>query len=414
MTQTTADHHQIVIVGGGTAGTSVAASLLRRRDSLDIAIVEPGETHYYQPAFTLVGGGSMTLEQTRQSQEETLPQGTTWIRQAVTGFDAQTNHVTLEDGQALSYDVLVVAPGIQLNWDAVEGLAETLGQNGVCSNYSPDYAPYTWECLQNFRGGRAIFTQPAPPLKCAGAPQKIAYLAADYARRNGFLDDCELHFYSGAGALFSVPDFVPYLRQVAEGYGIAIHLSHELISVDGPNRIARFRQTGADGEVSEVEQPFDLLHVTPPQTAPDFVRNSSLVNADGWVDVHRNTTQHNHYPNVFALGDASSLPTSKTAAAVRKQAPVTVQNILAYLDDREMEASYDGYTSCPLITAYGKVMLAEFMYDQVVTPTLPLSPFKESRFYWWVKKTALPAFYWRGMLRGYEPDIAHKPLSRAA
>ena len=409
MTKTTSPRHQIVIVGGGTAGTSVAASLRRRQPALDIAVIEPSESHYYQPAFTLVGGGTMSLDETARPQQETLPEGISWIQQAVAAFDPKSNCLTLDDGRSLAYDILVVAAGIQLNWDQIEGLTEALGHNGVCSNYSPDYAPYTWECLRHFRGGNAIFTQPAPPLKCAGAPQKIAYLAADHARRNGVLSDSTFHFYSGAGALFSVPDFVPYLEEVAQRYGIGIHLSHHLLSVDGNQRIARFQNTDPAGNQDEIEQPFDLLHVTPPQTAPDFIRSSPLATSEGWVDVHRNTTQHNHYPNVFALGDASSLPTSKTAAAVRKQAPVTVTNILAHLAGRELAASYDGYTSCPLITAYGKVILAEFIYDGVVTPTLPLNPFKESRFYWWVKTTALPAFYWRGMLRGYEPDIVHKP-----
>jgi sulfide:quinone oxidoreductase len=414
MTNQTPHQHQIIIVGGGTAGTSVAASLLRRQPSLDVAVIEPSETHYYQPAFTLVGGGTMTLAQTARRHKDTLPDAAAWIRQPVTAFDPKSNCITLADGRSLAYEILVVAAGIQLNWDQIDGLPETLGRNGVCSNYSPDYAPYTWECLRQFRGGNAIFTQPAPPLKCAGAPQKIAYLAAHHAQRHGVLADSRFHFYSGAGALFSVPDFVPYLEEVAQRYGIGIHLSHHLIAVDGDKRVARFRRTDAAGNNDEIEQPFDLLHVTPPQTAPDVIRSSPLANSEGWVDVHRNTTQHNHYPNVFALGDASSLPTSKTAAAVRKQAPVTVYNILAYLEDRELAASYDGYTSCPLVTAYGKVMLAEFIYDGVVTPTLPLNPFKESRFYWWVKTTALPAFYWRGMLRGYEPDLAHKPLPHKA
>jgi sulfide:quinone oxidoreductase len=414
MSTESTNQHQIVIVGGGTAGTSVAASLLRHRPSLDVAVVEPSDTHYYQPAWTLVGGGVCKLEQTARAQKETLPESATWVQKRVTSFQPDTNRITLADGSTLAYQVLVVAPGIQLNWDQVQGLTAALGRNGVCSNYSPDYAPYTWDCLRQFQGGKAIFTQPAPPLKCAGAPQKIAYLAADHARRNGVLDNSEFHFYSGAGALFSVPDFVPYLEEVAQGYGIGIHLSHELVAVDGDNRIATFRTKDSEGNTRDVEQAFDLLHVTPPQTAPDFVRESPLVNSEGWVDVDRNTTQHNQYPNIFSLGDASSLPTSKTAAAVRKQAPVTVANLLAHLDSAPLEASYDGYTSCPLITAYGKVILAEFMYDAVVSPTLPLNPFKESRFYWWVKTTALPAFYWRGMLRGYEPDIRHKPLKDAA
>ncbi|MGM0434566.1 MAG: FAD-dependent oxidoreductase [Pseudomonadota bacterium] len=402
--------HQVVIVGGGTAGTTVAASLLRQRPELDVAVVEPSEVHYYQPAFTLVGGGTYDMDSTRRAQKETLPETATWIQSAVATFEPDTNQLTLEDGRQVRYEHLVVAPGIKLDWDRVEGLREALGSNGVCSNYSPETAPYTWECLRQFRGGNAIFTQPPPPLKCAGAPQKIAYLAADHLRRNNLSPESNLQFYSGAGALFSVPDFVPHLQKVMDRYAIGVNLGHDLVAIDAERKVARFAAKDANGEATEVEQPYDLLHVTPHQTSPDFVKQSPLANADGWVDVDRGTTQHNQYPNVFSLGDASSLPTSKTAAAVRKQAPVAVKNLLARMDGQALSAQYDGYTSCPLVTAYGKVMLAEFMYDGVVTPTLPLSPFRESRFYWVVKKHLLPPFYWNQMLKGKEPDIAHKPL----
>ena len=404
-------NHQVVIVGGGTAGTTVAASLLRQKPELDVAVIEPSDTHYYQPAFTLVGGGTYEMARTARPQKSTLPGGATWIQNGVATFDPDNNRLTLDDGRSVGYGTLVVAAGIQLDWGRVEGLEAALGTNGVCSNYSPQVAPYTWECLQQFRGGNAIFTQPPPPLKCAGAPQKIAYLAADYARKHELLSQSNFQFYSGAGALFSVPDFVPHLEKVAGRYGIGINLGHDLVAVDGERKVATFQTTDANGEKQNVEQPFDLLHVTPHQSAPDFIKQSPLANADGWVDVDKHTTQHNRYGNVFSLGDASSLPTSKTAAAVRKQAPVTVKNLLSYLDSEALEASYDGYTSCPLVTAYGKVMLAEFIYDGVVTPTLPLSPFKESRFYWFVKKSMLPPFYWNQMLKGKEPDIAHKPLN---
>ncbi|WP_027961553.1 NAD(P)/FAD-dependent oxidoreductase [Halomonas halodenitrificans] len=402
--------HQVVIVGGGTAGITVAAALLRRQPSLDVVIVEPAERHYYQPAFTLVGGGTYDLSRTSKPLREVVPKGATWLQASVATFEPDADAVRLEDGRRLHYDALVVAVGIKLDWGRVEGLVEALGTQGVCSNYSADSVAYTWECLQAFRGGNAIFTQPPPPLKCAGAPQKIAYLAADHLRRQGLEAQSTLKFYSGGGALFSVPDFVPPLERVARDHGVEVTLSHDLVAVDGERQVATFVTTGADGASRRVEQPFDLLHVTPHQCAPDVIRESPLADAAGWVEVDKATTQHVRYPKVFSLGDASSLPTSKTAAAVRKQAPVTVNNLLAQMAGQEPTASYDGYTSCPLVTAYGKVMIAEFVYGGVVTPTLPLDPFKASRFYWVVKKHLLPSFYWGTMLKGKAPDIAHKPL----
>lgn len=403
--------HQVVVIGAGAAGTSVAASLLRQRPGLDVAIVEPSDIHYYQAAFTLVGGGAYSLAKTARPQAQTLPQGARWIRAAADTLQPEHNRITLTDGREIGYDVLVVTPGLKLDWDKIEGLRDTLGRNGVCSNYDPSLAEYTWQCLKQFRGGKAFFTQPPAPIKCAGAPQKIAYLAADYFRKKQIAGQCELRFYAAGGALFSVPDFVPYLEKVARGYNIGLLLNHNLVAVNGDKREATFRFTDSAGDVQEITESFDLLHVTPAQCPQDFVKNSPLANADGWVDVDQHTLQHVRFANVFSLGDSSSLPTSKTAAAVRKQSPVAVANILAHLAKAQLKASYDGYTSCPIVTGYGKVMLAEFVYGGKVTPTLPLSPFKESAFYWQVKKRALPPFYFDYMLKGREGDIAHKPRS---
>lgn len=407
---TQARHHDVLIIGGGTAGTTVAASLLRQRPQLDVAVIEPNDIHYYQPAFTLVGGGTYALEDTARPQAQTLPQGATWIRQAVADLHPDQRLVSLANGTQVHYQSLVVAPGIELNWEAVEGLPEALGHGDVCSNYEPSLARYTWQCIDSFSGGTALFTQPATPIKCAGAPQKIAYLAAHQWRKRPPGEQVDAQFFSGMGALFSVPDFVPHLKNVALNYGIGVNLSHNLIRVDGERRIATFEVSDSEGRTREIEQTYDLLHVTPPQRAPQFVRESALANEGGWLTVDAHRLQNPDYPEVFSLGDASSLPTSKTAAAVRKQAPVLVKNLLAHLDGLPPEARYDGYTSCPLVTAYGKVILAEFTYGGTVTPSLPLNPFKESYFYWVVKKHLLPPFYWRYMLQGREGDVAHKPI----
>jgi|SRR5690554_1664789 len=407
---TAAVQQRVVIIGAGAGGTSVAASLLRKRPQLKVTIVEPSDVHYYQPAFTLVGGGTYKLADTARSQAETLPKKVHWVRQSVTAIVPEQRCLQLADGRQINYDYLVVSPGVELHWGAIEGLLDTLGENGVCSNYDPSLALYTHECIVNLRAGSALFTQPATPIKCAGAPQKIAYLAADYWRKNGVNTAIKPGFYSGTGALFSVPEFVPHLKKVAEQYGIGVFTGHSLVKVDGAKKLATFASTDSEGNTRHFEQEFDMLHVTPPQRAPQFVRDSVLANEGGWLNVDQHSLQNPDYPEVFSLGDASSLPTSKTAAAVRKQAPVLVKNLLAQIDQKPLAAKYDGYTSCPLVTAKGKVILAEFTYGGTVTPTLPLNPFKQSRFYWVVKKYLLPAFYWGYMLKGKEGDIAHKPF----
>ncbi len=399
----------VVIVGAGAAGITVAASLRRKQPALLVTLIDPATTHYYQPAFTLVGAGEFDFARTQRAQSSLIPPGAEWLQDRVTGFLPEQQTVTLASGPQVHYDYLVLCPGIQLDWDRIAGLRESLGRNGVCSNYSPEHVTYTWDCLRNFGGGTALFTQPPAPIKCAGAPQKIAYLAADYWRGRGVSAHARLHFLSAAGALFSVPYFSKALEKVAARHGIEIHLQHNLMAVNGSKRIATFECTGKDGAKTRLEMEFEMLHATPPQSAPDFIKQSPFAGAGGWVDVNPHTLQHVKYPNVFSLGDASSAPTSKTAAAVRKQAPVVVNNLLGLMAGRQPSPAYDGYTSCPLTTSLNTVMLAEFGYDGKVTPTFPLQPDRERRVWWLLKKYGLPPLYWDYMLKGYDWDIPHRP-----
>ena len=397
-------NHDVVIVGGGTAGITVAASLRRRAPkSLDIAIIDPAESHYYQPAWTLVGGGAYSLERTRRSLASLVPAGVRLIRDAVTAFRPDANEVTLASGDVVGYAQLVVCPGLILDWEKVEGLPGALGRNGVCSNYSADHAEYTWACIQALKSGaRAVFTQPPMPFKCPGAPQKIAYLTADHLRRSGLLKSCHVEFHTATPAIFGVPFFAKALTRVAARYGIEVDVSHNLIAVDGAARKATFEVVDGDGKGSRIVVDYDMLHVTPPQAPPAFIRTSPLANEAGWVDVDQGSLQHPKFSNVFSLGDVCSTPNSKTAAAIRKQSPVVVRNILRVRKGEEAVAEYDGYASCPLTTAYGKVIMAEFIYGGKVTPSIPLNPGKERWVNWWIKKTGLPLMYWHYMLKGRE------------
>jgi sulfide:quinone oxidoreductase len=302
----------------------------------------------------------------------------------------------------------VVATGIVLDWDKVAGLRETLGANGVCSNYSPEHAEYTWRCVQDLKPGcHAVFTQPPLPFKCPGAPQKAAYLTADYLRRKGYLNGSKLDFYVHGPAIFGVPFFARELTKVAARYGVATHFQHNLVAVDGPNKTATIEVVGGDDQGKRIDVSFDMLHVSPPQSPPAAIQSSPLANDAGWIDVNQNTMQHTRFPNVFSLGDVCSAPNSKTAAAVRKQAPVVVRNLQNAISGRPLEPGYDGYASCPLTTAFGKVIMAEFIYGGKVTPTLPLDPAKERWINWWIKKTGLPIFYYSYMLRGHEWFLKH-------
>lgn len=393
----TKDHYQILILGGGTAGITVAAQLRRKLKSYDLAIIEPSTKHYYQPLWTLVGAGVFPKEQSEREESAFIPKGADWIQDHVAELHAEQNCVVTGKGRRITYDFLVIALGIQVDWNKIPGLAEGVGKHQICSNYSYQQVDYTWECVRNFKGGTALFTMPNTAVKCGGAPQKIMYLADDHFRKSGVRDRSKVIFASGQGALFAVEKYRKTLEKVADRKSIDIRLKQNLIEIQPEQKIAIFEHLDTKERVTI---PFDMIHVTPPMGPPDIVQSSSLANSAGWVDVDKYTLQHPKFPNIFPIGDCSGLPTSKTGAAIRKQAPVLVKNLIAAMQGKALTAKYDGYTSCPLVTGYGKLVLAEFDYDGQPKETFPFDQSKERLSMYWLKAYALPRLYWHGMLRG--------------
>ena len=396
----TAMKHQILIIGGGNAGISAASQLLRKQSGLDIAIVEPSEQHYYQPAWTLVGAGVYDIKDTERTEASVMPKGVTWIKERAQSFEPESNRVILGNGVVLTYDYLVVAPGIQINWDAVIGLKEAVGTNGVCSNYDFKQAPYTWECLKNAQGGNILFTNPNTPVKCGGAPHKIMYLAADYFRKQGTLGKFNIQYWSAGSRMFGVEKFEKTLLKVIERGNIKTHFKTHLVEIHAAQKRARFEYLDGDKKGESEWVNYEMIHVTPPQSAPDFLKNSPLANAAGWVDVDKNTLQHVRFANVFSLGDAAGLPTAKTGAAIRKQVPVMVENLLHVMKQETLNPAYDGYSSCPLVTGYGKLVMAEFDYDNNPKETFPFDQSKERYSMYFLKRYMLPWLYWNQILPG--------------
>ena len=391
------EQHDVLIIGGGTAGITVASQLLNQDAAPKVTIVDPSKTHDYQPIWTLVGGGVFPREVSRRSMSDVMPRGVEWIRDRVTEFHPDKNEVITEGCKVLHYNELIVAAGIQLNWDAVKGLPEAINKGGVCSNYGYDKVPYTWETIQSFQGGNAVFTFPATPIKCAGAPQKIMYLAEETFRRRGIREQANVIYASATAGIFGIPKYAQALNKIVDERNIETHYSKNLVEVRPESREGVFRDVNG-GE--ELVLKYDMMHVTPPQSAPDFIRKSPLANEAGWVDVDKHTLQHTKYRNVFSLGDCSSLPCSKTGAAVRKQAPALVENIIAFRAEKPLKGHYDGYASCPLVTGYGKVILAEFGYDGVIMETFPFDQAQERYSMYALKAYGLPNMYWHGMLQG--------------
>ncbi|MFC3694635.1 bifunctional protein tyrosine phosphatase family protein/NAD(P)/FAD-dependent oxidoreductase [Chenggangzhangella methanolivorans] len=403
----TSRSHDVVIVGAGASGIALAASILSRKPGLDIAIIDAADAHYYQPGWTMVGRGVFSAAETRRDMASLIPNGVKWIKERVASFQPDAKTVTLESGAAVSYRKLVVAPGLKLNWSAIEGLEETLGKNGVTSNYRYDLAPYTWELVQQFRGGNALFTQPPMPIKCAGAPQKAMYLSCDHWLATGALGKSKVEFLNAGPVLFGVADYVPPLMEYVKRYGIGLSFGHNLVKIDGAAKRAWFKTTPKEGEPQIVERSFDMIHVTPPQSSPDFVKSSPLANEAGWVDVDPGTLRHVRYPDIYSLGDAMGASNAKTAAAARKQAPVVAENLLRDMGSASTSqpAIYDGYGSCPLTVERGKVILAEFAYGGRRVPSFPkwfIDDLKPSKAAWMLKERVLPKIYWQAMLKGRE------------
>lgn len=400
----------------------LAAKLMREQHNLRIAIVEPSKDHWYQPAWTLVGGGTYDYTDTRRDEATLIPHGVTWVQDKAVDILPDENTVKTERSGDYTYDYLVVAVGVKYDLDAIEGLREALEQPNVCSNYINPRK--TWHVLQNFGGGNAVFTQPSTPIKCGGAPQKIMYLADEHFRKTGVRDRTNIIYATPGSVIFGVKEFVPTLQDVVNRKAIKVKIKHTPVKVDFQKNEIHFKVApDATAALSPSERlkeriegedilvlPYDMLHLAPPHVAPDVVRNSAELSvaegpAKGWLDVDIHTLQHNHYPNVYGLGDVAGVPTGKSGAAIRKQAPVVAAHLLAQINhNRQPQLQYEGYSSCPFVTGYGKMLLAEFKYDNLRDSDPIITKFvdttKEQWSMWLLKKYGLPWMYWNLMMKG--------------
>lgn len=428
-------HYQTLIIGGGTAGIMVASQLIKQKKRTSVAIIEPAEIHYYQPAWTLVGAGTYDYKDTARPMASLIPKQATWIKDRATGFDPANNAVHTAKSGDITYDYLVVAPGLAYDFSLVPGLGDAMDKGVVCSNYTDPN--HTWDVIQNFEGGTALFTQPATPIKCGGAPQKIMYLAENHWRKNGVKAKTDIVFATAGTVIFGVPEIRETLMKVVDRKDINLRFHHKLVALDAEQKIAWYELTKdptaggcivmAGDDFQQLEGTFvhnhkdvkvtvkdgrygihyDMLHTAPPSVAPKFIQESVLVNEAGWLDVDKHTMQHKKYGNIFGLGDVAALPTAKTGAAIRKQAPIVVDNIDLLIGSEKIGSmSYNGYSSCPLVTDYGKMVLAEFDYDNNFTPDPKLKQMlisdssKEHWRLWMLKKYMLPYLYWNKMMRG--------------
>lgn len=404
------DGYKVVIVGGGSAGATVAAHYARKLPVGSVAVIEPSKQHFYQPLWTLVGGGFKNVEESVRPMGDVLPPGVDWLPTAVAGFDPSNDRLSTTDGKKVSYDYLVVATGIQAKWGKVKGLTEALGDGRVVSNMSFKTAPMTHEAVQALHSGHALFTMPKGVVKCPGAGHKVCYIAEDQLRRAGKRPAVGVTLALAGDKVFGIPRYAATIQELVKERDIAVKLNTNLIEVRGRRQEAVFEILGQMGQViGEEVARYDMLHVTPPQGPLDVVAQSQLANEEGWVAINQETLQHPRYPNVFGIGDCAAVPTSKTAAAAAAQFLVLRDNLDALLDGRsaQPQAKYDGYSCCPLVTKEGACMMMEFGYGgkimETFTPLGLVDQSKEDFGMWLVKKEALPWAYWNVMTKGYVP-----------
>lgn len=376
---------KIVIIGGGAAGISMAARLKSWLDKPDITLIDPSDRQFYQPGFTLIASGVYQPDDVWRKQEDCIPNDIKWIKDSVAAVDPVWNQVTTKNNGKIAYDFLVLTPGIQINWEKVEGITQaTLGQGNAHSIYDFEGAQKTWKAIQEFSktGGRGIYTDTYTKHKCGGAPKKICLLTEHYTRKQGTRETVDLNFYTASKELYDVPFFTPRLLEIYKERNIPINLNVRVKGVDTAAKQVHFEKIETVGD-QKVYTPFvedyDFLHFTPPMSAPDFVREAGLgwtegkLAADAWVMVDKETLVHKTYPNIVSLGDVAGIPTSKTSAAIRKQVPIAAKNLISLMEGKEPAEKYDGYAACPIVTDYGHVLLCEFNYKKEAQNSFPFT-----------------------------------------
>ncbi|KAL1140388.1 hypothetical protein AAG570_000320 [Ranatra chinensis] len=404
---------KLLVLGGGSGGCSIAAKFAGKLGKNQIIIVDPADRHYYQPMLTLIGGGIKQLKDSSRPMESVLPNNATWIKDTVAHIDPVKSKVITKEGDQISYDYLVVALGLELHYEKIKGLIDSLSManSGVCSNYSPQYVERTYNTLSNFKSGNAVFTFPNTPIKCGGAPLKACFISEHYLRKHGKKASSRIYYKTALPSIFAVKHYADKLMQLCQERDIDVGLREELVEVKPDSKEAVFKNLDVPNDERTIE--YSMLHVTPPMSPPEVIKcEPSLHDPMGYLKIDKGTLQHENHPNIFGIGDCTNLPTSKTAAAVAAQSGVLYDNLTNIMNNKPISSKYDGYTSCPLVTGFGSCIMAEFDYDLQPLETFPIDQSNEHLSMYIMKKDLMPQLYWHAMLRGYwrGPGLIRKIL----
>jgi sulfide:quinone oxidoreductase len=410
---------RIVILGGGTGGTMTANRLRRKlADDVEIHVVDRDDRHVYQPGLLFVPFGLADPEEIVRSRRRQLRDGIEFHQAEVEAVELHRERVVLTGGAELPYDVLVIASGVRLQPEETDGLTDAGWNDSVFTFYSPEGAVALRPQLERFQGGRLVVNLVDMPIKCPVAPLEFAFLTDWHLRERGIRGRTELVFATPLDGAFTKPVASEHLGSLLAEKDIELITEFNAGEVDGVNRTI----TSYDGRAID----FDLLVTVPLHGGASFVdRSPGLGDALGFVPTDRNTLMSTVAPNVFALGDATDLPTSKAGSVTHFEAEVLTENVMRHLAGLEPDDGYDGHANCFIETGFHKALLIDFNYDTEPLPGrfptafgLPL--LRESRLNH-LGKLAFQWLYWHALLPGRElPGIgpampaAGKQLSTTA
>ncbi|MBN3313356.1 SQOR protein, partial [Atractosteus spatula] len=379
------EHYKVLVVGGGSGGITMSARMKRKVGAENVAVVEPSENHYYQPLWTLAGAGAKSVGSSRRPTASVVPSGVKWIKSRVQEFSPDQNRIRTDDGKEISYQYMIVALGLQLHYEKVLSIF-------MCKNTRGAWLPIISMAAGGFR-----LTDCAAALQLFLAHVTCPTFLFLTLLQTGKRHKANIIYNTSLPVLFGVKKYADALWDIVKTRDLNVNLRHNLIEVRADKKEAVFEKLDNPGETVVLE--YEMLHVTPPMGPPEVLKGSPLADEGGWLDVDKDMLQHKKYPNVFGIGDCTNLPTSKTAAAVAAQSAVLDRTISKVMRNEKPNKRYDGYTSCPLVTSYNTVILAEFDYNGQPLETFPIDQGKERRTMYYMKADVMPHLYWHGLLK---------------
>lgn len=405
----------IAIIGAGLGGISLSAQLISDLPNAKITLFDADPMLYYQPGFTLIAAGIYDKDDVSYDKKDLINKKVQWVQENVAKLNVESKSLQTTSGATHTYDYLIIATGTTYEFELYKGLSEEIVNDpstNIASIYTADSAVKARDMLKKLakNGGRAIFAEPNTPIKCGGANKKLNFLLEDLARSEGGRDKLEMHLYTGGDSMLSSPIHAKMIEQLYIERDMPYSTRHLLVEVDKERNVAIFeklmpyRENGQDKVAKErVEVPYDYLFVIPKMKTSDFIAQAGLSISKGhtagnWVDVDKYTLQHKKYPYIFAIGDCAGIPKGKTGASIRKQYPVVAKNLIAHLQGQNLEAKFNGYTACPLLTGYGKAVMVEFNYEGA-DPMLPcFGATRESWMNWFIKVYLMKPMVMQGMI----------------